>query len=63
MISFQLKQNCQSNFVKMFMVYVRPLLEYASPVWSPAQLYALCYSNSLSRTTRDITPAARASLR
>ena len=40
------------NLIKAFIVYVRPLLEYVSPVWSPSQLYAI---NAIERVQRSYT--------
>ena len=40
------------HLIKAFIVYVRPLLEYASPVWSPSQLYAI---NAIERVQRSYT--------
>ena len=37
---------------KACIVYVRPLLEYVSPVWSPSQLYAI---NAIERVQRWYT--------
>ena len=38
------------HLINAFIVYVRPLLDYASPVWSPSQLYAI---NSIERVQRS----------
>ena len=39
-----------NNLIKAFITYVRPLLEYATPVWSPSYLYLITHIESVQRS-------------
>ena len=39
-----------NNLIKAFITYVRPLLEYASSVWSPSYLYLITHIESVQRS-------------
>ena len=39
-----------TNLSKAFVTYVRPLLEYASPVWSPSYLYLINHIESVQKS-------------
>ena len=39
-----------NNHIKAFITYVRPLLEYASSVWSPSYLYLITHIESVQRS-------------
>ena len=39
-----------ANLSKAFVTYVRPLLEYASPVWSPSYLYLINHIESVQKS-------------
>jgi hypothetical protein len=41
-----------SNLVRAFKIYIRPIVEYASPVWSPSQIYLI---NALESVQRAFT--------
>ena len=38
-----------NTLLRAFIVYVRPLLEYASPVWNPHHKYAVAKIESVQR--------------
>ena len=40
------------NLIRAFIVYVRPLLEYVSPVWAPSHVYSI---NSIEQVQQSFT--------
>ena len=43
-----------TNLTKAFVTYVRPLLEYASPVWSPSYLYLINHIESVHNLSLNV---------
>ena len=43
-----MSKNC-NNLIRAFKVYIRPLLEYASPIWSPCQVSQIIALESVQR--------------
>ena len=41
-----------SNLLRAYKIYIRPIVEYASPVWSPSQVYLI---NSIESVQRSFT--------
>ena len=48
------------NLKRAFITYVRPLLEYASPVWSPSHIYLINEIESVQRSFTKRLPGMRA---
>ena len=47
------------NLKRAFITYVRPLLEYASPVWSPSHIYLINEIESVQRSFTERLPGMR----
>ena len=47
------------NLKRAFITYVRPLLEYASPVWSPSHIYLINVIESMQRSFTKRLPEMR----
>ena len=41
-----------ANLIRAFIIHVRPIVEYISPVWSPSQVYLI---NSIESVQRSFT--------